>query len=100
VYIADSTVSCGVVQISDLSSTPAHDLRESVPQILHNTAFAIFSDVQGRHGHSLRDYIVKNKLGSVRTIGPKENPNTDNRIYVYVWSVDRDALSRWYHKSI
>lgn len=60
----------------------------------------IFSGVvENRYAGNLSRLIKRAKLGEVMCTNPKVNPNSDNVIGVYIWTVDKVALSRWYKRN-
>ena len=42
--------------------------------------------------------IKKHKLGNVIQTEKKHNPNSGNKIRVYLWTVDKKALSKWFKR--
>jgi hypothetical protein len=47
------------------------------------------------YGEKLRDFITENKLGTVIETPAKVNPNSDNYVVAFLWTMDRVACSRW-----
>lgn len=67
-----------------------------------NGTFILFTDVSSRNyqrGDSLTELIRAKKLGSVRTLGPKKNPNSTNDVKVYLWMVDIDMFKEYAKKN-
>lgn len=61
-------------------------------------AFIVFSDVaaKNRGGRELARYIKKNfKKGELLESRRKKNPNSGNRIRVWLWGYDRREFLRW-----
>lgn len=62
-----------------------------------------FSYFMWSHFHSFFDqcdsyvnYIESRGLGTVKTIGPKKNPNSGNEIKLYIWEINWEAYDAWY----
>lgn len=47
-------------------------------------------------GDKLASYIRRYRLGSVSAARKARNPNSGNILGVYVWTVNRKALAKWY----
>lgn len=61
-------------------------------------AFFIFtqaSDGDSEYGEELKELIAEKKLGEVVQIGPRKNPNSGNKVIIYTWAIDPDALEAW-----
>jgi hypothetical protein len=60
--------------------------------------FLLFSDIynKGSGGRSLKKFILDNKLGDVITSPVKVNPNTGNKIEVFIWVTDAKAINKWF----
>ena len=43
-------------------------------------------------GHRLASYIKTNSLGKIYKMSPKVNPNSGNRIHMWVWAVNNSAF--------
>lgn len=109
--VGSSYISCGVHQLWDLTgmdrsvyvikdairsvqSQRLHDLRGEMQR--SNRAFIIYSDfILLKNGESLTKYIRENGLGEVLETEEKVNPNSENRIKVYVWAINHEALEKW-----
>lgn len=67
--------------------------------VVPHCAFILFSgNATGSYDTALKQYIEDHQLGSVTVSPVKENPNTSNNVTIYVWAMDRPALSRWLTK--
>lgn len=97
----DSThISCGVDQLHDLGYAPQSILASFAEQVLEPwrrngtpPAFVLFSDaVTLGNGTKLAAYLRKHKLGTVYTTQPKMNKNSGNKIQVWTWSPDMEAV--------
>jgi hypothetical protein len=51
--------------------------------------------VKTGYGYTLRDYIVSQKLGTVVCSTPSKNPNTQNNVTVFVWTLDMPGIRQW-----
>lgn len=103
-YIGITRLSCcGVKEIHDItgSHTPAVMLKDVCDSRYREgtySAYYIFTDNKwpATHGRALRQYIEDNNLGTVHVIDPKAtNPNTHNKITMYIWQVNDAALYEW-----
>lgn len=106
--IVESYISCGVHQLYDMygngeATVQAMCERYCNPSTKHKAAFVVFShNIDGEVPSPLYDvgeihanYIEKNGIGKV-TRGPIEiNPNSGNRIRVYIVTIDVDALAKF-----
>ena len=60
----------------------------------------IFSGaISERYPGNLSRLIKKAKLGELMITNPRINPNSDNVIRVYVWTINKMALSKWFSKN-
>lgn len=89
---------CGIREITGITygQTPRQVLTDINKDF--RAAFAIFSDNRGtdfRAGTALAAEIEKYGLGTVTCGGHKVNPNTGNSLKVWLWRVNRDALSQY-----
>ena len=94
--IEETEISCGVRQLSDLSIDPSDDVAEVAYEIFHEEedfTFVLFSDIEytGR-GIALAEFIKKKGLGTIVKSRVKVNPNTGNKIRVYIWGLNRQRL--------
>lgn len=61
-------------------------------------AFIIFSDTERtkfKYGLDLAEFIKKNKLGTVGKTRAKINPNSNNKIIMWTWSINLKAFAKW-----
>ena len=99
-------ISCGVQQLSGLDDSPEYTLRSAFrPYPLGRVAHVVFSDAfesYGRkrtcNGINLAKFIVDNELGTVVRSPGKRNPNSSNRIVVWIWTLNVRALRTWLEK--
>lgn len=99
--IVSSTQCCGMKELSEISLdiSPEDTIRSVLPRIYKSCGLVIFTGVLVHgYGKRLADYIEKHKLGQVRQSLPRTNPNTNNRIAAWIWSVStngcRDYMKR------
>lgn len=104
--IMDSAISCGVYQVEGVNCIQAHKddgipVEASVCGLLDSVyveqraAFLLFSDLENEGGRMLANCIRKYKLGKVTRSSALRNPNTGNRIEVFIWEVDKKACAKW-----
>lgn len=96
---------CGIKELHGIQDgeTPEELLEQEGFSILNSCAFVIMSDAEmndrkkGKKAHAegraMRAFIRKNKLGTLQTIRSKMNPNSGNRVQMYVWHVNHRNLS-------
>lgn len=100
-YIADTEMSCGVVEIVGLRHDPKDTLFEFGTES-PGCAFVQWSDVWGRYkkGNRLYHYIRKTFPRSfIQRTKPAKNPNSHNRICIYTWRIPKNFHS-WYKKNM
>jgi hypothetical protein len=54
----------------------------------------IFSDVVGGQGTTIASFIRNNDLGDLKDIGEHQNPNTFNRINMWIWTYNGKKLPK------
>lgn len=98
-----SPISCGVLQMYRLCNNPKHHmwaLARRIEKTNHSNvpAFVIFSDVVGRNGTRLYEYLNKNRgcFGVVQETPTRVNTNSDNPIKMWVLSLNYKGLMAWY----
>lgn len=104
-----STSCCGVDEIVDLGSR--NTTRGAMLDVCNNyirrewnnsfvddfPAFLSFTGVMKYgYGQEFANFIRKNKLGTVRESVARVNPNSGNRIKMWIWAVNRTAMRKWY----
>ena len=91
-------ISCGVRQVCDLSNnSPQDNLQDIYTSLVNNCAVFIWSDTtKNKNGSKLAALIRKLKLsrGLIRT-APVINPNSGNKIVVWVWTFPRKAFEAY-----
>lgn len=94
----DTQISCGIDQLWDLCSDPEVTLETGFDYVepLDLPAMIIFSDtVSSGRGAKLAEYIVAQGLGSVLASKICLNPNSGNRIRMWIWHVNRAKTKKW-----
>ena len=65
------------------------------PRVAH----LIFTQASpGRYGADLAAYIIKNKLGTILQTPSQANPNSGNKVIMFLWSLDKPNLIAWARK--
>jgi hypothetical protein len=101
--VIKETSCCGVIELEGIASISP---RDAVVEICSqediggnryaNFRFIIFTGVvKELYGQKLKKYILDNKLGTIIETRAGLNPNSHNIIKVWVWTLDRRALSHW-----
>jgi hypothetical protein len=95
--VSSTHISCGVYQVYGLERrTPKNALMAIAKAYLDNYrgAFYVWSDTNT----AVAKYIDKH-MGGIIWSKPKRNPNSGNRIWVFVWPVKAAKLRAWYKKN-
>ena len=50
------------------------------------------------YGEEFTAYILENRLGEVTRIKPTINPNSNNVLTTFIWTVDHNAVLAWWEK--
>lgn len=50
---------------------------------------------RGNYASTFASNITRARLGTVQKFKPFTNPNTDNPITVYLWTINQEALIQW-----
>ena len=66
--------------------------------IVFSQAVNHYDGCHGAYGKRLAAYIRKNKLGYVSKSKTGNNPNTQNAITAFVWTLDQEGLKLWWAK--
>lgn len=93
----NNTSCCGLDEIANIyDELPIESLLRACEEDM-DTPFYFFTGTPSEKGvEALKEYIIKNKLGSVLETKRRVNPNSGNRLKVYVWEVNRRSLAKWY----
>lgn len=87
---------CGVYEISGiLGNTPESVVAACIRQNIIARPHIIFTSNDRFYGDDLKDYIIANKLGSVKASVRRTNPNSGNGVVVYVWSRSTAGIAKW-----
>tara|TARA_B100000508_G_scaffold136474_1_gene129563 strand:- start:481 stop:810 length:330 start_codon:yes stop_codon:yes gene_type:complete len=92
---------CAVAEIDQLADTGRGtfmELMDEWDKSYFNGAFFIFTD--NHHydcGKKFAAYLRRHKLGTVKTVGTRKNPNSGNVVTVWVWMFNRDKCLK--HKN-
>jgi hypothetical protein len=82
-------------ELIELNYHEGDDGKEKL-EVIVCSAFAVFSDAVGHggtySGTEFANYLTANKLGTVRASAVKKNPNTSNRIRVWIWEINKRNL--------
>lgn len=101
---------CGLRELNRVSAhrTPEDALRSlfTIPSREYGNyttnkkfRYAVFTQAGGRstYGKRLAAFIIEHKLGEiVETAGKHINPNSRRLLKAWLWTVDHDALQKWY----
>jgi len=102
--ILRDTSCCGVDEIEALERTAKESLLEICEEKYgwgaSQQAFILFTDIaSSTRGKNLSKYITEKKLGDVIKTAPKTNPNSGNRVTVWVWAINEKSLLAWWNKN-
>jgi hypothetical protein len=98
---------CGLVEMAGISEfrtaegcvAAVVDYFKGIPSVSHFIfSQAMTRKIRSGYGFRLAAYITKNQLGTVTASDSAVNPNSGNYIVVFVWAVDRKAISSWAKK--
>lgn len=92
------TTCCGIRELAEIYTNSPQTCIRSIKNDWRQHALYIFFSVISanyKYGRALADYIYKHKLGTVYALPPDRNPNSGNRLHVFWWKIDVNALS--YH---
>lgn len=96
----NGTSCCGLNELANIQThtDPISVLMTVTPQVLRqNRSFLIYScNDQSKMGDELSALIKENGLGVVKHTRRKHNPNSGNKLRVYLWDVEAEALRNWY----
>jgi len=93
---------CGITEIANIGNDVVQSGKYN-PELSIKTAqgrkaaFYIFSvpDYNLSIGQTLAKFITENKLGTVTKVGRQLNPNSGNKLTMWVWEPDQDALTNY-----
>lgn len=96
---------CGIKEIAGLSTSVPRYGVENVITVLARMfadfemkcAFMMMTEVNNHdYCQQMVEVIEKNKLGVITTLPKVLNHNSGNKITVYMWQVDHDAMTAWW----
>ena len=94
-----NTSCCGMSELVNIAKqkTPEEVLLKTSNSIItQKRSFIIFScPTQDKIGGELKEYIEKEQLGPVFESEEVVNPNSNNNLRVYMWTVATDAFKKW-----
>jgi hypothetical protein len=107
VNVGRSRISCGVVELSGLTSDPRKMLYAIATYLYHPSrgepgAFLVWSDLsrKGSNGQALHQFLSDELIGNGYTNQPleqqAENPATSNEISIWTWTILHDTFKSWY----
>ena len=99
VNISQSSMSCGVMELSRISDD-LEDVVFAIATRLYHPArgnpCACFVWSNLNKNDALAQFVRNERFGIITRIGPTENPRTGNMIYIYTWEIKHDAFKAWY----
>lgn len=97
------TTCCGLSELANIQGNkdPLSILLDIAPKVMQaKRSFLVYScNDQGDIGDELSLFIKDMGLGTVKRTRQKLNPNSGNKLRVYLWDVNADGLSSWYVKN-
>lgn len=94
------TSCCGVKDYHGLMQTPTATLKYVGSQIYswgQGCAFVMFTDTgMASRAEEIKRYIAQYNLGKVTVSHTERNPNSGNRLTVYIWAINQEAFANWY----
>ncbi len=105
--LSDSQLSCGIRELIGFEEFKTAKqmlleglLEDEYLKALDNNItfrFIIFSDNEhkGLSGASFARFVRRNHLGPVTASNLRVNPNSDNKIRVWIWELDIPAVMTW-----
>lgn len=98
------TECCGIRELDGVASSSSArecviDAAEKWHEEDMDGAFIYFSTVHTDRGAEVGAYIRKYKLGVVTKMRPTLNPNSDNMLSMWVWTVNKKNFLAYWHKT-
>lgn len=101
--IINRTSCCGIRELYRISAMTPENIVYSVGYYIQegetiDGAHFVFSDNTGEdneYGGRLKRYIEEQGLGTVVQTPFAFNPNSNNQLRAYLWTLDREALATW-----
>lgn len=91
----------------DYSGDPVRQAQRT-REILNNNkfgcAFVLFTQAYSQdnpdgYGYKLKAYIKNQGLGAVTVAGQERNPNSNNLVTIFIWTINHTALFKWWEKN-
>lgn len=110
VYISESQASCGIIELSRLSSDPRKVLFAIASRLYHPArgnpaSFILWSDVKDSNGVKFMKYVevtrLHSKNSSIESVKQGkwiENPKTGNEITWFMWEIPHKWFKIWYNE--
>lgn len=101
----ESTECCGIRELNNIMecSTAREAVVDAAEEWYENGkdgAYIFFSTTnESRIGHAIAIYIEKYKLGVVHKTHPTRNPNSENMLTMWVWTVNKANFQAFWHKT-
>lgn len=113
-YLTEEISCCGIKEISDVQAI--HNYKDELIELIKDEdnggdeewfeegrykgpAYAFFSTIQSSDkGDLLMKFIKDHKLGEVKKMRPRVNPNTSNTLTMYCWGINKKNLYTFYVK--
>lgn len=106
-YCIGESQCCGLSEIAEIQTEgPVEETAQNIYNSWDGQPLLVFTAVTRgkyyekfyKHGDRLKEFIEKNKLGTVVTSHAKVNPNSKNTVRAYLWSVSARGFHRWAKK--
>lgn len=101
----NTNICCGIKELSSVhlscqKEKLESDLLDICRICVNSTAFVLFSAVHRpapymKYGDALGALIEKEGLGTVWKSKVTKNPNSNNDLAAYVWTLNREAIQAW-----
>lgn len=113
-YISEEITCCGIKEINEVQTS--RNFKEELIDIIKDEengedtpwfeegvykgpAFVFFSTTQNSDkGDELMKFLQDNKLGEVKKMRARVNPNTSNTLVMYCWGINKKNLYTFYVK--
>ncbi len=89
---------CGVRELYALGGRSLEIIKQVHGWIngTYNAAFYMFADnVAAGNGKKLARYIAKHKLGHIAETSPTHNPQSNHKLQVWLWTIDKVAIDKF-----
>jgi hypothetical protein len=102
IEINDELDCCGINEIRSIGDNK-NNPEQTIIDICSETytsgkkgAFLMFTDINKKiAAKNLSKYILKNKLGTITKSPTSINPNSKNRLQVFIWTINKRNLKRF-----